>query len=202
MLHDPDPSLTRAAFAGAASSLRATVAGIEPGQWSAPGLGEWTVQELLGHTLRGFTTIELYLAAAPAVDRDVAGPEEYYRLALADPGVHRQVADRGRSAGEALGDDPAAGVRPVVERVLDLVATTPDDRVVEVFVGRMRFSDYLATRVVEIALHTLDLQRATGQPASLAAETERLVSSVVLGLADPVAVLLALTGREPLNVFG
>ncbi len=48
--------------------------------------------------------------------------------------------------------------------MLALVASTTDDEVVNNFAGQMAFVEYLATRVVELALHTLDIQRACGLP--------------------------------------
>ena len=39
----------------------------------------------------------------------------------------------------------------------------------------MMLIEYLATRVVEIGVHTLDLQRATGQPLELHPGTSSMV---------------------------
>jgi hypothetical protein len=52
--------------------------------------------------------------------------------------------------------------------------------------------------VVEIGVHTLDLQRATRQYPSLHPDTSAVVLRVLTELASPVALILALTGREPL----
>lgn len=187
----------RAAFDDAAASMLATIERIEPHQWELPGLGVWNVRELTAHTLRGFTTVERYLAAEPRVDRIVVDAADYYRTVLSDPNVHAGVAERGRAAGAQL-TDPLGEGEATAQRVLALVASTADDEVVNTFVGQMMFVEYLVTRVAEVALHTLDLQRACGQPTFLANSTSSVVVALMAELADPVTLLLALTGRGSL----
>ena len=191
------PTAVRAAFDDAAACLLATIRGIEPHQWELPGLGTWTVRELTAHTLRGFTTIERYLQAEPVIDRVIADAAEYYRTALADPGIHAAVAERGRTAGTQL-TDPLGECEVTTQRVLAFVASTEDDEVVNTSVGQMMFIEYLATRAAEVALHTLDLQRATGQPVGLRGASASMVVGLMAGLAEPTTLLLALTGRGTL----
>ncbi|HEX2785114.1 MAG TPA: maleylpyruvate isomerase N-terminal domain-containing protein [Ilumatobacteraceae bacterium] len=191
------PAAVRAAFDDAAASMLATIERIEPHQWELPGLGVWNVRELTAHTLRGFTTVERYLAAEPHVDRIVVDAADYYRTVLSDPNVHAGVAERGRAAGAQL-TDPLGEGEATAQRVLALVASTADDEVVNTFVGQMMFVEYLVTRVAEVALHTLDLQRACGQPTFLAGSTSSVVVALMAELADPVTLLLALTGRGSL----
>jgi hypothetical protein len=191
------PAAVRAAFEDAAVTLLTTIERVEPHQWELPGLGTWTVRELTAHTLRGFTTIERYLAAEPIVDRLIVDAADYYRMVLADPNVHGGVAERGRAAG-ALLTDPVGEAEATAQRVLALVASTADDDVVETFVGQMMFVEYLATRAAEIALHTLDIQRATGQPLELQPATSSMVVGLIAELAEPITLLTALTGRGSL----
>jgi hypothetical protein len=187
----------RAAFEDAAATLLTTIGRVRPHQWELPGLGVWTVRELTAHALRGFTTIERYLSAQPTVDRLIVDAADYYRIVLADPKVHSGVAERGRSAGAQL-TDPLGETEATAQRVLALVASTADDDVIETFVGQMMFVEYLATRAAEIALHTLDLQRATGQPLELQPATSSMVVGLMAELAEPIALLSALTGRGTL----
>jgi hypothetical protein len=191
------PAAVRAAFEDAATSFLKTIDRIEPHQWDLPGLGVWNVRELAAHTLRAFTTIERYLAAEPTVDRSVVDAAEYFRIVLADPNAHDAVAERGRQAGAQL-IDPVGESEATAQRVLALVASTADDDVVETMAGKMMFIEYLATRAAELALHTLDLQRATAQPLVLASATETMVVGLMAGLADPITLLSALTGRGTL----
>ena len=188
------PAAVRAAFEDAAASLLTTITRVQSHQWELPGLGVWTVRELTAHALRGFTTIERYLAAEPSVDRLISDAADYYRTVFADPNVHGSVAERGRQAGAQL-TDPIGESEATVQRVLALVASTADDDIVETGVGQMMFVEYLATRAAEVALHTLDLQRATGQPPTLSVATSSMVVGLMAELAEPITLLSALTGR-------
>lgn len=199
------PAAVRAAFEDASAALLATIGQVEEHQWELPGLGIWTVRELTAHSMRGFTTIEQYLSADPTVDRLIVDATDYYRTAFVDPNVHARVAERGRAAGAQL-TDPVGESEATAQRVLALVASTPDDDVVNTGVGQMAFIEYLATRATEVALHTLDLQRATGQLAVLPPATSAVVVALMAELAEPITVLSALTGRGTLpsdyNVLG
>lgn len=108
---------SRRAFTDAAKWFVRTAA-VVGDRWHLPGLGEWDVRALVGHTSRSLLTVETYLARpAPAVE--VASAAEYFRatrVAAADPAV----AARGRDAGTALGTDPAAGVAQALHVIADL----------------------------------------------------------------------------------
>src|SRR5215218_4769330 len=109
---------SRRAFADAAGWFVSTTA-LVGDRWAEPGLGEWDVRALVGHTSRSFVTVETYLAQ-PAANVDVESTAEYYRatrVAATGPGV----AQRGRDAAEALGSDPTAAVTELAARVLTLV---------------------------------------------------------------------------------
>jgi uncharacterized protein (TIGR03083 family) len=187
----------RAAFEDATTTLMSTVNRVEPHQWDLPGLGVWTVRELTAHTLRAFTTIERYLAAEPKVDRLIVDATEYYRNVFADPNINAGVAERGRAAGAQL-TDPVGECEATAQRVLALVASTADDDVVNTTFGQMMFIEYLATRAAELAVHTLDLQRATGQEQNLRPATSSMVVGLMAELAEPISLLSALTGRGSL----
>ena len=94
--------------------------------------------------------------------------------------------------------DPVGESEATAQRVLALVASTADDDVVETMAGKMMFIEYLATRASELALHTLDLQRATAQPLVLAPATANMVVGLMAELAEPITLLSALTGRGTL----
>src|SRR5689334_5589665 len=76
-------------------------------RWDEPGLGEWDVRALVGHTTRAFLTVETYLDQ-PASAIEVETPVEYFRAVrrFATGADSAEVAQRGRDAGTALGDDP------------------------------------------------------------------------------------------------
>ena len=97
-------------YGRAARAVADLVGTIPPGRWDGPGLGEWDLRALVGHTSRSLLTVETYLQR-PAEREDLATAAAYVaagqRLA-ADAGGG--VAQRGRDAGKALGPRPADGV--------------------------------------------------------------------------------------------
>jgi len=200
------PAAVRAAFEEGAATLLRTLRAITPDLWDRrAALGEWSTRELTAHTLRAFVTIEGYLSAPPNSERVLADAADYYAVALSDPTAHQGVAARARQAGRQL-IDPVGEAEATIANVLALVAATADDEPVNTFAGQITLIEYLATRVVEIGVHTLDLQRATGQLPELHPETTAVVLGVLTQLSSPVPIILALTGRVPLpadyNVLG
>lgn len=192
-----------ATFASAARSFAALVHDIPAGAWDGPGLGDWDLRSLVGHTSRSLITVSTYLQAA-AEREDVATPHEYYAMvnpsALGiDPAA---IVERGRQAGEDLGDDPAAAVQGLVDRVLGELAGV-DDRLIEVIGGRgIRLFTYLPTRTFELAVHGLDIAGAAGisfeLPDDVLAETVMLAGRIAAAAGHGETVLLALTGRTAL----
>ena len=186
-------------FGAGAAGFRELVAGMDADRLAQPGLGEWDVRALLGHTTRAFLTVEAYLAVEPVDGPVLETPADYFRAAataLADPA---QVNQRGRDAGEALGSDPLESAIEIADRVAVLVDGTADDAPVTTPVGRMRLVDYLPARAFELTVHGLDLARATRQPVpapleEAAPEAIRLCAQIA-SPGDRVEILLALTGR-------
>jgi uncharacterized protein (TIGR03083 family) len=190
---------SRAAFADGAHWFVQT-AGLVGDRWTEPGLGEWDVRALVGHTSRSMLTVEAYLAR-PAEAVEVASAVEYFRAtrsAAADPAV----AARGREAGTALGDDPTAAVAQIAARVLPLVEARDGTELLTTIAGGMRLRDYLPTRTFELAVHTADLATALGLPAEVPPTTAAQALHIVaeLAAADGRAgpLLLAATGRTAL----
>jgi uncharacterized protein (TIGR03083 family) len=190
---------SRRAFTDAAEWFVRTTA-LVGDRWNQPGLGEWDVRALVGHTSRSLLTIEAYLAR-PAGTVDVPSAADYFsatRAAAAAPAV----AARGRDAGTALGADPEAAVAEIGARVIRLLETQDGTELMTTIVGGMRLADYLPTRTFELAVHTADLARALGVPldvpATAAAQALEVVAGLAVagGLAGPL--LLAATGRPGL----
>ena len=190
---------SRHAFTDAAAWFVRTSA-LVGDRWDGPGLGEWDVRALVGHTSRSLLTVETYLAR-PAAAVEVRSAPDYFRAtraAAAGPGV----AARGRDAGAALGPDPAAAVAEVAARVVPLVDARDGTELVTTIAGGMRLCDYLPTRTFELAVHTADLARALGVPLDVpgtaAAQALQVVADLAVsaGLAGPL--LLAATGRPGL----
>ena len=190
---------SRQAFRDAAACFIQT-ASLAEGRWDAPGLGEWDVRALVGHTSRSLLTVEAYLAQ-PAAAVEVDSAAGYFR-ATSGAAVDSGVAQRGRDAGLALGADPARALADLAERVLTLIDGSDGTELLTTFAGGMRLSDYLPTRTFELVVHTADLAVALDLPADVPATAAthalHLVTelAVARGLAGPL--LLAATGRPGL----
>lgn len=172
-----------------------------------PGLGVWSVRELIGHTSRALLTVANSADGGVAPDRLVR-PAEYFGEVLRDGSIHDGIAERGRDAAADLGDDPSSAVAGIVDRVWGFVDALPDDHPVGTPVGEMRLADYLPTRTFELVVHTLDLAGSVGGIGQVPESAQ----SVALGLSIKIAarsgqaedLLMALTGRVPLpsNLLG
>lgn len=187
------------AFADAANWFVATVDRVGQ-RWPEPGLGEWDVRALVGHTSRSLLTVEDYLAR-PAAAVEVGSTAGYYvatRAIAAGP----QVAQRGRDAGAALGPEPAVAVARIADRVLPLVTGCDGTELVTTIAGGMVLADYLPTRTFELVVHTADLCAALGEdpvpPPAGAAQALRLVGELALAGGQAGRLLLAVTGRSAL----
>lgn len=191
----------RAWFELASTGVLAVVDAISSEQLDRPGLGEWDVRSLLGHTSRAFVTLVDYVGREPGPDADLVGTAGYYAAARALPSGDAAVAERGRAAGRALGDDPWSAVHAAADRALRVVRESADDTPAVTPFGTLALSDYLPTRALELTVHGLDLARAIGQdpPAEL---VEACVPAVALcarvAPGQAPRVLLALTGRTVL----
>ena len=159
-----DPADVRACFAAAAEGFVSGVGSVaDAGDdvWTGPGLGEWTVRDLVGHTSRALSTIETYLADPPD-EIVVTDPVDYLLAVRQFPQGGAAIAERGRQAGAALGSDPPAAVAALASRVRALVAATPDEAPLRLVLGGATLVTYLPTRTFELTVHTLDLARPVG----------------------------------------
>lgn len=197
MSADPRPH-----FAHAARWFAALVERIPHAAWDQPGLGEWDLRALVGHTSRSLITVNTYLDR-PAEQVTVTTPWDYYQvtrtLAAASPDA---VVERGCQAGAALGDQPAEAIAALVARVLPRVPAEHDP-VIETIVGGMRLSAYLPTRTFELVVHGFDIASATNlTPPPLDADTLAaavdLAGRLAIAAGSGDTVLRALTGRTAL----
>jgi hypothetical protein len=134
-------------FESAARSFARLVHRIPDDRWNGPGLGEWDLRSLVGHTSRSLITVSTYLQTS-AQREDVATPQDYYARIrdIAGSLGADAIVERGRQAGRDLGPDPAATVDQLVERVLGELASTGDP-VIEVIGGLgIALRNYLPTR--------------------------------------------------------
>ncbi len=193
---------SRTTFLAAADSFAHQVSRIPLDALSGPGLGDWDLRALVGHASRSLVTVETYLDQ-PASEATVPSAAGYY-LAIATAGGANspEITERGRQAGAALGDDPAAYVAALATRVGDKLAHHAPDYVLTTIVGGMRLDEYLRTRTFELVVHGLDIGRACGVDPDLGeealADAATLAAEVAARGGRGGELLLALTGRAPL----
>ena len=90
------------------------------------------------------------------------------RAAVATPALHDGVAERGRQAGAALGDDPVSAIaHSGATRRRPRRRASPTTPVCSSRFGGMLLIDYLPTRVVELTVHTLDITDALDCPPTV-----------------------------------
>lgn len=190
-------------FASAAHSFAALVHALPDASWDGPGLGDWDMRSLVGHTSRSLVTVSSYLRT-PAEREDVPDAVAYYvwvREYLATAAAEESI-ERGRQAGRELGRDPAATVDELVARALADLDGAGDPLITVIGGLGIRLSHYLQTRVFEIAVHGLDIARAAGMdielPVDVLDEATVLASRLAVELGQGETVLLALTGRGAL----
>ncbi|SDU73567.1 maleylpyruvate isomerase family mycothiol-dependent enzyme [Gordonia westfalica] len=180
------------------------VAEVSPEQWDRPGLGDWTVRSLVGHTSRSLTTVADYLAEPEPEDIEIDSVAGYYtriRGLASSP----EVTARGVAAGVDLGDDVLRSATERRDRAVAAI-TGVADRPVATPWGGILLSNYLPTRTFELAVHGLDIARAIGSTSTLprvvlaSALTTAVQAAELTGQGD--RALLILTGREqgPISV--
>ncbi|WP_037915199.1 maleylpyruvate isomerase N-terminal domain-containing protein [Actinacidiphila yeochonensis] len=196
-----------------AEALTDAVSGLSEAEWDLPTrCTPWTVRDLLGHVCVAIDRLPGMLDA-PAPDGAAISAARYYRpddrfsprtdsarIALAQ---ERAAESAG---GTAFADDFAA----VWRRADRLCRAQPAGRTVRTRHGdAMLLSEFLLTRVVEVAVHGLDLADALGRepwltPAAgdavlaLLLGAERTAAADTLGWSRP-RFLRKATGREPLD---
>lgn len=190
-------------FESAARSYADLVRRIPDDAWEGPGLGDWDLRALVGHTSRSLITVSTYLKTS-AETEDVATPQEYYaRIAdyMSSAGAEA-ITERGRQAGRDLGDDPVRTVDELVERVLGEVEAAGDPLIAVIGGLGLRLHTYLPTRVFEFAVHNLDIARATGLsfelPPDVLEEATVLAARIAVLTGRGDELLTALTGRATL----
>jgi uncharacterized protein (TIGR03083 family) len=191
----------RETFAEAARAFANLVHRIPEDSWNGPGLGEWNLRSLVGHTSRSLLTVETYLGRPADVD-EIPSPAGYY-VAIAETD-HAAVAVRGVAAGQALGENPAEIVDALAQRVLAQVDTAGDPLIMTA-AGGMRLESYLSTRTFELVVHSLDIAVAVPRieppefSAQLLSEVARVAATAAVLLGRGVELLRAMTGRATLS---
>lgn len=188
-------------FLEACDMFAETCGRIADDQWDLPGLGEWDVRALVGHTLRAVTTVPTYLAQVGPQPVECESAGEYFARVRGLPSADdAAVAARGHQAGRDLGPAPLTTIREGIESARAALERVGDgEPVVPTAAGGMRLGDYLPTRTFELVAHSYDIAHATGarvpatQPVLVSAIQTAASAAALVG--DPAALLLHLLGR-------
>ena len=202
-----------AAFAAECSGCERTLSGVAVDAWDRPALGSWTVAQLAAHLVRATTRVDAYLdtpvpadAASGVAGVPPASPIDrvtYWQVdlaAMAPEIAARAVAEAAAVPATTLPAAFAEGWRSTQRHV-----ETAPDRLLATPFGPMTVQEYVATRVLEILVHHLDLRRALDLPSAPDPHAARLVVEMLeglLGAPRPRALgrdrfILAATGRIP-----
>jgi uncharacterized protein (TIGR03083 family) len=196
------------AFRVEANALSVAVKGISAAGWELPTrCAPWTVRQLVGHIRVTIAWLPGMLAGSAPEQAEVSAAEYYRpddrfdattnqtRIGLAQAYASEQVN------GEALAEDFAA----TWQRVYELCRAERAERVVRTRHGdAMLLSQFLVTRVVEVAVHGLDVADALGREPWLTTPAADVVTALLgpgrseLGLDRPTFLRKA-TGRDPLD---
>ncbi len=195
----PALAAARDDFLVAAAAVRDLVRRIPDDAWDGPGLGEWDLRALVGHTSRSLVTVHEYLRR-PAERIEIGSAAAYFAV-IKPMTTGAAVVERGRQAGRTLGERPAAPFAELCDTVADDLAGATDE-IVECIVGGIRLRNYLPTRTFELAVHGLDIADATALPYDPPARV--IASALVTGaqvaqlLGVGETLLRAITGRATL----
>ena len=188
---------TAGAYRAASHWWRSLVGGVDDHQWDQAALGEWSVRELVAHTNRAYKTVLDYVTGDVKDPTPIYSAAGYFRLVLAEETPHVHIAERGRQEAAALAD-PVATTDGLAGSVDAFLAKAAADTPMHLFVGEMQLDQYLATRVVELVVHGLDLSAAIDLPTNPPTHAMRVAITVLLELAgddDLASVARLLTGR-------
>lgn len=172
-------------------------------------LPAWNVKELVAHMWRDMDRVREALRQPPPGQADTTAVT-YWRTY--DPiGKGPEIADRakGIAAGFATGAELARSFEENWTEGLEAARALPPDRIVLTWGPTMRLDEFLATRVLEIAVHGLDLAHALQRPPWITPGGAALTRAILVGLLgdDPpsllgrndVAFIEAATGRRGLT---
>jgi len=200
------------AFRCEAGELSRALAGVRGADWARPTRCEpWSVREVLGH-IRVVIGWLPQMVEGPAPDRADVSAARYYRPdARFSPQTNAARIQSARDLAADHGDGArlVADFASIWQQAYRQCRDEPVDRVVRTRHGdAMLLSEFLVTRVVELAVHGLDIADALGREPWLTTEAGETVLGLVIGPAhrehvrelqwDGPTALRKLTGRAAL----
>ncbi|MGW1764245.1 maleylpyruvate isomerase family mycothiol-dependent enzyme [Streptomyces sp. NPDC002073] len=200
------------AFRRESGALADAVSGLSEAEWNLPTrCTPWTVRDLLGHVCVVIDWLPGMLDARAPGEASVSAADYYRPDDRFSPQTNsaRIALAQGRAAEPADGAAFAEDFTATWRRVDRLCRVQPASRTVWTRHGdAMLLSEFLLTRVVEVAVHGLDLADALGcepwlTPSAGGAVLELLLGAEQMAAADELGwsqphFLRKATGREPL----
>ncbi|WP_405480531.1 maleylpyruvate isomerase N-terminal domain-containing protein [Streptomyces sp. NBC_00009] len=188
--------------------------GVSAVEWRRPTrCAPWTVSELLAHVRVVIAWLPGMLAASAPARAEVSAVE-YYRpddRFAPDTNAARIALAQNHAAERLSGAALAEDFNATWQRVDRLCQSEPEGRVVRTRHGDpMLLSEFLLTRVAEVAVHGLDLADALAREPWLTSQAADLVQDLLLGGRNEAAALEKLswgqlcflrkaTGRDPIT---
>lgn len=192
-----------AAFRAEAERLAEAVAAEPEAAFTRPTLcPPWTVGDLLFHIRVGAGRIP-GLLAAPEPDQGAwSTAVDYYRPdERRSPAVNADRIATAQRGAAALGSGPAilADYGAAWRASWEQARLAPPGRAVRTRHGdRMLLTEYLRTRVLELAVHGLDLAAGLGRPPWMTSPAAEVTTALLVPDGSPAA-LLAATGWDPVT---
>ncbi|MGW0703043.1 maleylpyruvate isomerase N-terminal domain-containing protein [Streptomyces sp. NPDC002867] len=186
------------------------MSGVSQAEWSLPTrCAPWTVRELLAHVIAWLPG----MLAAPAPIHAEVSAVEYYRpdeRFAPETNAARIALAQDHAAEKLTGAALAQAFDATWQEVDRLCRVVPDGRVVRTRHGDpMLLSEFLLTRVVEVAVHGLDLADALRREPWTTPQAADVVQDLLLGQDSAAAVeklgwsqlrfLRKATGRDPIT---
>ncbi len=169
------------AFVEECQAVETTLGKVTSEDWRRPALGEWSLLELICHLRRGADRILIYLDEDPGGDAPVVDRVGYFRFD-ADAAA---AGSAQRAREEAAAWDPtmlpsqfATQWRASVRRAEVL----PPEHLIATFRGPMRLDEYVATRVLEIVVHHMDVCATLAIPPVSTPHAARMTMALLEGL--------------------
>ena len=180
-------------------ALHDGLAGLASEDWEQPTLlrppdaeqPHWTVLQLAAH-LDVFMGLTMGLVAEPTSAQPVVDRASFY-ISVSDrskvsPVIYQYIVDH------AQGHTPATIVDQVnqtFKQALEAIRTTPPDTIGPGFFGPMRLDEFVASRLVEVQVHGMDLTDALGAPLLSMPRVTTMAAEVL----DEVLARRAVPGR-------
>jgi uncharacterized protein (TIGR03083 family) len=210
-----EPEMIHEAFGAESRRLSEVVTGLDDAGFTQPTPCEpWTVADLVYHVRMTMGRLPGMLAAPDPAGADLVTAAGYYRgdqRFSADTNAERIGSAQRGAAGLAGAAARARDFDEARQRAWVALRAAPPGRVVLTRHGdRMLLAEFLRTRVLELAVHGLDLaaglDRAPWMTAPAAYVTEDLLLPAVAAARlragtgwDQVTLIAGLTGRRPLT---